>query len=125
VFSGQGGADVFVVGAGSSPGTAGSSGVVHITDWVNTDSLKVGALGPGGSVYHNDTLSATSFNNAIGVADTQIFTTHSGDKYAAVQVGSDVVVFSDTNADGHITSADDAIILVGKSLTDIAGSNFI
>ena len=41
---------------------------------------------------------------------------------AAVQVGSDVIVFVDNNAD-HV--ADDAIILSGRALTDLSGSSFI
>jgi hypothetical protein len=34
-------------------------------------------------------------------------------------------VFIDSNASGTITAADDAIILTGKSLTDITGTSFI
>jgi hypothetical protein len=36
-----------------------------------------------------------------------------------------VVVFIDTNADNHITGADEAIILTGRSLTDLSTGNFI
>ena len=50
-----------------------------------------------------------------------------GDKYFAVQLGSDVVVFIDSNADHAITTADEAILLTGRTITDILanGSNFI
>jgi hypothetical protein len=89
--------------------------------------LKVGIAGPGAGVYHNDSLTAVNFSGAVTAADTQIQTTHAADKYAAVQVGADVVVFIDTNADHHITTADDAIILAGRSLTDLiaGGGSFI
>jgi hypothetical protein len=89
--------------------------------------LKVASIGTGVAFYHNDSLTAASFGAAITAADTQIHTTHATDKYAAVQVGADVVVFIDTTADGHITGADDAVILTGRSLTDLAGtgSSFI
>ena len=46
-------------------------------------------------------------------------------KYIAVQVGTDVVVFADTNADHSITGVDDAVTLVGKTLNDIDFSNIV
>ena len=36
-----------------------------------------------------------------------------------------MVVYIDSNASGTITTADDAIILTGKSLADITLANFI
>jgi len=40
-----------------------------------------------------------------------------------VQIGGDTVLFADTNADHSITAADDAVVLVGKSLSDIDFTN--
>jgi len=39
------------------------------------------------------------------------------------QVGADVVVFADTTAGGGLTAGDDAVVLVGRSLTDIDFTN--
>ena len=125
LLAGGGGADQFNFANHITQASLGSGGVAVISDWVNTDSLKFGALGAGATFYHNDSLTATSFNNAIGVANGSAHI--AGDKYFAVQVGADVVVFADSNADHAIDSTDDAIILTGKTLADIVanGSNFI
>lgn len=96
-----------------------------ITGFEATDSLQVGAVGAGATINHNDTLSASSFSGAVTAADTQIFTTHAAHKYAAVQVGADGIVFTDTDGDHHITAADAAVILTGKTLADIAAGNFV
>jgi len=42
-----------------------------------------------------------------------------------VQVGGDVVVFADTNSDHILTTADTTIVLVGRTLADIAFSNIL
>jgi hypothetical protein len=42
--------------------------------------------------------------------------------YVSVDVGADVVVFADTNGDG---TADEAVLLTGRALTDIAETNII
>ena len=125
LISGGGGGDVFVFAAPDSLVNAGINGIEVITDWVSTDALKVAAVGTGVTFYHNDTLTASTFGGAVTAANTQIATTHAGDKYAAVQVGSDVIVFIDSNASGTITTADDAILLTGRTLADIAATNFI
>jgi Ca2+-binding RTX toxin-like protein len=124
MLSGGGGSDTFIFAAGTSVATLNSAEV--ITDWNGTtDSLKIGGLGTGVGVYHNDTLSAANFSSAITTADTALQGTHAGDKYIAVQVGTDVVVFADDTGAGHITSADDAIILTGRALSDIVATDFI
>jgi hypothetical protein len=43
----------------------------------------------------------------------------------AIQVGSDVVVFADSNNSGTLTAADNAVVLVGRTLTDIDSSNIV
>ncbi|MDB5449807.1 MAG: hemolysin-type calcium-binding region protein, partial [Phenylobacterium sp.] len=55
---------------------------------------------------------------------------HHAYTYVAVQVGSDVVVFSDSIAasgtNGTVNAgAEDAVVLVGRSLADIDFSNII
>jgi hypothetical protein len=74
--------------------------------------------------YGGDTVVASSLSAAITQADTDL-QTHAA-KYIAIQVGSDVVVFANTDGTaGHISATDDAIILSGRALTDISGTNFI
>jgi hypothetical protein len=105
------------------------SGIASITDWTSSDSLQFtgtgGAIGTGTSFYHNDSLTASKFSAAESIANTQISATHGTNKYAAVQAGSSVIIFVDTNADHSITAADEAVILTGKSLTDIVATDFI
>jgi Ca2+-binding RTX toxin-like protein len=130
VLSGGGGSDTFKFAAADSLVSAGANGIVSITDWNNTDSLQFtgggGAVGTGVGFYHNDTLTASNFSAAMTTADTQINSAHGGtDKYAAVQVGANVIIFVDTTGDHHITSADEAIILTGRSLTDVLATDFI
>ena len=68
-------------------------------------------------------MTASTFGGAITAANAS---THIGaDKYFAVQVGADVVVFVDNNGDHTITGADDAILLTGRTLADISATNFI
>jgi hypothetical protein len=52
-------------------------------------------------------------------------TANGADHIFAIKVGSDLVIFADSNHDGSITAADDAVILAGRSLADVAGGNFI
>jgi hypothetical protein len=42
--------------------------------------------------------------------------------YVVVQVGGDVVVFADT---GALNTADDAVVLVGRTLADISADNIV
>jgi hypothetical protein len=122
VLSLGGGVDKVVIAVGTSLATAPTATV--ITDWVLGDTLKFAAIGTGVGFYHNDTNTAASFGAAVTEAEAWRGA-HVGDKYFAVQVGADVVVFSDSNADAHVTAADDAVILTGRSLSDITGTSFI
>ena len=65
---------------------------------------------------------ATDFNDALAQANSHLGT---GVLYVAVQIGSDTVVFADTTTGGGITVADTAVVLVGKSLTDIDFTNVV
>ena len=107
-----------------------STGIDQIRDWTGgttaapTNFLHFGAFGAGlaaGTLANYSETTGTDFNDAVAQANS-----HLGlGLYVAVQVGGDVVVFADTNASGTITTADDAVTLVGKTLSDIDFSNVI
>ena len=110
-LSGGDGADTFVVTGVS--GTA--AGLDHVFDFTGgSDSLKFSG-GPAATDANFDTATATDYASAI----TAAFTAASGGAaYIAVQVGSDVIVFADTNGDpGNL---EDAVVLVGRSLSDVS-----
>jgi Ca2+-binding RTX toxin-like protein len=122
---GGGGFDVFVFAPGAvsdSPAVAGA--IDQIKDWTGAsaggfmlNTLTFG-LGAGTSLNYTET-TGTDFNDALAQANAHLGT----GKYVAVQIGSDTVVFADTDANGQITAADTAVVLVGRALTDIAFSN--
>ncbi|MBS0362348.1 MAG: calcium-binding protein, partial [Proteobacteria bacterium] len=121
VLTGGGGNDIFIVGAGTS--LANTNNAEVITDWQVHDQLKIGTLGAAGGLFNGDTVTAANFGAAVTQADADL-QTHANN-YIAIKVGSDLVVFADTTADGHITSADDAVILQGRGLNDITAGDFI
>jgi Ca2+-binding RTX toxin-like protein len=131
VLDGQGGADTLSGGAGSDQFQfyQGEASTVEgqldrIVDWDGTqDHLFFsgdGAADPGAGTSTNYAeFSAADYASALAQANTQI---HGGViRYVAVQVGADVIVFSDA-AVNHTVGA--AVMLVGKTLADIAPSNF-
>ena len=140
VLTGGGGGDLFTFNAGDSPATApstagngfGATGIDQIRDWTGgtaaapTNFLEflnaagTTAFAHGTALNFSET-TATDFTSAVAQANAHLGT----GIYVAVQVGSDVVVFADTNVDHSITAADDAVTLVGKSLTDINFSNIV
>jgi len=134
ILTGGGGQDVFIVSAGDTLASDGPStptlGITQIRDWTSSDLLDFG-LAKGTSANFSET-TATDFNDAIVQANNHL---GQGD-FVAVQVGTDVIVFADTNtftsnstpptlgvSDHHITSDDDAVTLVGKTLADITFGN--
>ena len=56
---------------------------------------------------------------ALSFANGQIA---AGQNYVAVQVGADVIIFADSA--GNDGTADSAVMLVGRTLADIAFGNF-
>ena len=70
-----------------------------------------------------DTASVTDYATAVTEADNQVH--NHGYNVVALQVGTDVVVFADSTADGHITLADQAVVLIGRSLSDVHTGNII
>jgi Ca2+-binding RTX toxin-like protein len=131
------GGDVINVGAGANTiiGGGGNDTLVFlaadslahqntaevITDRMSADHLLIAALGPGAGIFFGgDTATATSFVNGPAQAEADL-QTHAGDRYIAMQVGSDVVIFANSSGDTHIASADDAIILTATSLAERYG----
>ncbi|HEX2818140.1 MAG TPA: calcium-binding protein, partial [Phenylobacterium sp.] len=132
VLSGGGGTDEFTFNFGDSPASGPSvllaggiaSGIDQIRDWTSTDLLHfvnnaAADMAVGTSLNFSET-TATDFASAVTSANAHL----GAGLYVAVQVGTDVIVFADTNASGTITTADDAVTLVGKTLADITFANF-
>src|SRR5262249_40901380 len=113
ILTGGGGVDRFNIStSGDSSPVAGSSD--QILGWDGTTyRLHFAPAATGAAAYSETT--AADFGAALTAANTVL----GGGTVdvVAVQIGSDVVVFADTNAGN---SAGDAIVLVGKSLTDIS-----
>ena len=118
---GGGGADRFQFSAGHSGTTEGT--VDRILDWAGgrsggpvdqIDFIGLAAATP--TTYLE--LTASSFGAARALADGQIA---AGNNYVAVQVGADVVLFVDSGNNNGV--ADDALILVGRTLADIDYTN--
>lgn len=131
-LEGDGGADVYVLGAGSSGVSAAEAD--RILSWGSDDQIDVpGGGGPGvfymipanpmGGGYGNDgpMLQAMTFDTALSRADSWM-RDHRTDTIVTGQVEDGVAVFVDTDGD-H--AADLAVILVGRSIYDVTGANFI
>jgi Ca2+-binding RTX toxin-like protein len=116
---GGNGNDLFTFASGDSGVTAGS--LDQILDWQNTDALHFGGLAAAtdGTTYIE--LTASSYDAALTLANTQI--TAGTVEYVVVQVGGDVVVFADTA--GNHGTAEDAVTLVGRTLADISAANVV
>jgi len=68
-------------------------------------------------------VTAASYDAATALANT--FFQGNQVHYVVAQVGTDVVVFADTTNGGGLTAGDDAVVLVGRSLTDIDTTSII
>ena len=112
--------DIFSFASGDSGVTAGS--LDQILDWQVSDLITFGT-GPAadGSDGNYIELSATSYADAQNLANSQIAS--NSKEYVVVQVGADVVVFADV--DGGADDAEDAVVLVGRTLADISALNFL
>ena len=111
-----GGTDLIKFGLGDSAVNQSTADV--ITDWNSADTLTF-ASGPSGTVDYSET-TAASFAAATTAANALIATGNTN--VAVVAVGADLVVFVDSaNNNG---TADDAVILQGRTLADISISNF-
>jgi hypothetical protein len=112
------GNDKIVIGAGQSSTTAGSGD--QVTDWSGTDdTLDFATAASTGTDYIE--LTANNYAEAIALANTQI---NAGTyNYVSVAIGADVVVFADSAGDNG--TADDALVLVGRTLADISAGNIV
>jgi Ca2+-binding RTX toxin-like protein len=129
VLDGWASADTMTGGAGGDRFQlwSGDSGVVatqldRITDWAGgEDHLFFGNGGAGTGVGAGSSANyvegrAADHASALYYANTQVV--GGAIDYVAVQVGGDVVVFADTGQNNG--AADSAVLLVGRSLSDIA-----
>jgi Ca2+-binding RTX toxin-like protein len=113
---GGAGGDAFYIERGDSGVTPGS--LDQILDWDSTDSLDFRGLPTAMDGANYLEVSASSYDAALASANTYI--AGGAFDYVAVQVGSDVVVFADNNNDDG--TADDAVVLVGRTLDDLSAT---
>jgi Ca2+-binding RTX toxin-like protein len=121
ILRGAGGGDLFRFASSDSSTSADAAD--RILDWTGgapgapADHIQFAGLPPVVRLNYLE-LSAGDFGTARALGNLHI---SSGYDYVAVQVGADVVVFVDSaNNNG---AADDAVILVGRSLADIDFTN--
>ena len=112
MLTGGAGNDTFLVE--SHPSAAGVAGLDRITDFTHGEdrlvfgehvTLTDGAFGVGTAATYDDALALA--RDEIGSSSVNV---------AAIQVGSDVIVFADADHHDHI---DAAVVLVGKTLADL------
>jgi Ca2+-binding RTX toxin-like protein len=129
VIFGGSGADKFVFNGNAtvtSDYTLGSQD--QIKDWESQDHLHFQnsgvdmAAGTGTNYKEESGGIITDYASAQTVVGADFAV---GYKYVAVQVAGDVVVFADTNASGTLNAGDDAVVLVGRSLSDIDSVNIV
>jgi Ca2+-binding RTX toxin-like protein len=116
VLTGGTGNDVFRIDQHDCQVTLAAGTVDQITDFTSgEDHLQFGHGAATASNYA--TSSATDFASALSSANALF--ANSATHYVAVQVGADVLVFTD----GRDHVAESAVLLVGKSLSDISYSD--
>ena len=119
--AGGAGADLFQFFPSAVPTTA--AGLDRIIDWASEDRLFFadGSNTPAGAGSAGNYVESTQadYAAALSFANGQI---SAGQNYVAVQVGADVIVFADAASDNG--TADSAVLLVGRALSDIAFDDF-
>ena len=130
ILDGGAGADTVAGGAGSdqfrffaSAAPASAAGAERVTDWEVEDRLFFAEVNntPLGAGMAGNYMESTQadYAAALAFANGQIA---AGRDYVAVRVGNDVIVFADSaNNNG---GADTAVVLAGRSLSDIDFDNF-
>jgi len=116
VMTGGGGADKFVFALHDTTPTNGLWDVIN--DWNATD--KIHFAGPAVANANYSEITAADAVTAFNTAQADIAA--GNHDVVAVQVGADVLLFVDSAANNTIG---DAVVLIGKSLTDIDVSNFV
>jgi Ca2+-binding RTX toxin-like protein len=114
VFGGQG-ADLFFLGSGQSNLQAGR--LERIMDWSHED--RIGAFNIGDLSQNYVETTAPDYASALSRAQSA-----PANGVVVVQVGSDVIVFTDVPASPNSIVVPDAVMLVGRTLADIDVSNF-
>lgn len=117
------GADRFLFSSGDSGTTEGT--LDRILDWAGGRSAgpsdQIVFIGlPAATQTTYLEMTASSYGVSKVLADVQIA---AGNNYVAVQVGPDVVLFVDSGNNNGV--AEDAVILVGRTLADIDYTNII
>jgi hypothetical protein len=116
-MTGGGGANTYFFGSGET-GVSSAAADDAITDYTAADHFEFGLAAGSGSNYAEDTQAdyATGLARANVLMDGTVI-------YVAIDIGADVVVFADTNADG---TADQAVVLTGVAdVTTISSANFV
>jgi Ca2+-binding RTX toxin-like protein len=121
-LSGGDGADVLTGGAGADvfkiDGSAKTlAGLDRITDFTHAEDRLVFDDAPAATAVNFVTDTAADFTTALADANAKLA---AGADFVAVQVGADVIVFADEAGEHHVESA---VLLVGKTLADIAASD--
>jgi Ca2+-binding RTX toxin-like protein len=118
-LSGGGGANLYVVATGDTGITEANAD--KISDWTSTDRFDFGSgpVGSGTNYFEGAAGCANDFAAAVAAADTALDGTV---VYAAISYTGGVAVFYDINGDG---TADQAVVLTGRALTDISSANFV
>ena len=111
-LSGGLGVDTFRFISGDSGTTIGSLDLIQ--DWTS-GADKLDLVGAGGTVTNYVETSAIDYANGLANANTA-FGANPGLDYYVAQIGTDVVIFTDSGTN----TTTDAIVLVGKTLADIA-----
>ncbi len=114
-LTGDAGADLFVLTSSTDPRLF-SQDFDRILDWSSNDRLQLRVAGAPG---YNE-VTAIDLAAAISTANGQF----AGGvvEVVSVQVGTDVIVFTDGGAGNTI---DQAVILVGRTLADISSASFV
>jgi Ca2+-binding RTX toxin-like protein len=125
-LAGGAGADLYIFGQPNQSTTA-SSGMDNVLDFESIDTLrfaKAGLVHPAGdpgTAANYAEFTAISVSDALNQANAQI--AGGTVNYVAVQVGINVFLFADSSDDNG--SADSAVQLTGKQLSDIAFTNIV
>ncbi|WP_332771803.1 hypothetical protein [Phenylobacterium sp.] len=113
-LAGGAGADDFVVEGISDT----ADGLDQIFDFTSGEDRLVMGAGPGAE----DTVGFGIADDFASAMDAALQAVAGGADYVAMQIGSDLVVFANTDDDP--ATLDVAVVLVGRSLSDIAIGDF-
>ena len=126
LLTGGAGNDIFRIEGHMDRHAVSADGLTHITDFSSgADKLSLGEdEGVTITAANFATATAATFVDAMAAVKAQIAAGTAD--VVAVQVGADVIVFSDEHeSGGHGHELGDAVVLVGKTLADLAPGDFI